>query len=155
MNQQTTGRMLLAHNFNVSEDEIPPLTREEFARVFIEGLQSQNNINCRLIDNPHWVVEIIFSTTEFSPKEVGAICGQILLNKRQQQKLKNQTVPNILILGGKKTSPAINTSSTSLKPGEWGVDVVETKSATAFLAAIQWELKTSKRPIDNIFKIEL
>ena len=66
MNQQTTGRMLLAHNFNLSEEELSPLSREEFARVFIEGLQSQNNINCSLIDNPHWVVEIIFPTTEFS-----------------------------------------------------------------------------------------
>lgn len=155
MNQQTTVRMLLAHNFNLSQEELPPLNREEFAQVFIDGLQSQDNISCSLINNPHWVVEILFPKDDFVAKEIGAICGQILLEKRQKQKSNNQIMPDILILGGKKTSPPISTSPTSLQPEEWGVDVVETNSAATFLDSIEWELKTSKRPIENIFKIEL
>ena len=155
MNKQTTGRMLLAHNFNLSEYEFPPLNRQEFAQIFIDGLKSHDNISCSLIDNHHWVVEILFPTDNFMPKEIGEICGQILLNKRQKQKSDNPITHDILILAGKKTSPAISTSPTSLQPGEWGVDVVETNSAETFLAAIEWELKTSQRPKENIFKVEL
>ena len=155
MNQPTKGRMLLSHNFNLSPEQLPPLNREEFAQIFIEGLQSQDNISCSLINNPHWSVEILFPTNAFMAKEIGEICGQVLLDKRQKQKSNNQIMPDILILGGKKTSSPISTSPTSLQPGEWGVDVVETNSASSFLDAIQWELKTSQRPRENIFKIEL
>ncbi len=155
MNQPTTERMLLAHNFNLPQKQLPPLNREEFAQIFIDGLKFQDDINCSLINNSHWVVEILFPINDFMPKEIGAICGQILLNKRQKQKSSDQIMPDILILGGKKTSPPRSISPASLQPGEWGVDVIETDSAKTFLTAIEWELKTSKRPVENIFKVEL
>ena len=146
--------MLLSHNFNLFKGELPALNREQFARVFIDGLQSQDSISCNLIKNPHWIVEIIYSEAEFSAKEVGDICSKILLEKRKEQKKDNETMPDILFLGGKKTTPAMGTSETSLQFGEWGVDVVETPSAEVFLASIQWDNAIASKPADSIFKIQ-
>lgn len=147
------GRMLLSHNFNLNNNELPALNREEFAQVFIEGLKEKENIQCRYIKNPHWVVEIIFPTTEFEPQEIGQICGNILIEKRNQQ-LDSELATDTLILGGKKTTPATSASPTALQTGEWGVDVVETPNAAAFLAGINWTGMTADKPDDGIFKIE-
>ena len=153
MSNLSTGRMLLSHNFNLYDNVIPAMNREQFAQVFIEGFQEQDNISCSLIENPHWIVEIIFPIEQFSAQQIGVKCGHILADKRKSQ--NNPKIPNILILGGKKTSPAVGNSPTSLQPGEWGIDVVETESTEAFLTSINWEELSSQRPIDNVFKIEL
>ena len=144
--------MLLSHNFNLNNNELPALNREEFAQVFIDGLKEKENISCSYIENPHWVVEIIFPTENFEPQTIGQMCGEILTNKRKSQtdSLKTDT----LILGGKKTTPVNSASPTALKPGEWGVDVVETPKADAFLTSINWEILTEGKPSDGIFKIE-
>ncbi len=155
MSDPATGRMLLSHNFNLSQSELPELSREEFAQVFVNGLQSKESIRCSSLEHPHWMVEILFPIAEFSPEEIGRICGQILSEKRQVEKPDDRVMPDILVLGGKKTTPAMSTSPTSLQPGEWGVDVVETPSAAIFLSAIQWETTISQKPTDSIFKIEL
>jgi hypothetical protein len=147
--------MLLSHNFDIHNYELPSLTREEFAQVFINGMPAQTNITCRLIDNPHWVVEVIFPTDEFSAEQVGKMCGDVFQEKRRSPKANSEKTPDILILGGKKATPPTSDSPTSLQTGEWGVDVVETAIASTFLAAIQWETMTASKPIDSIFKIEL
>lgn len=153
MSDQSTGRMLLSHNFNLNNNELTALNREEFAQVFVEGLQKQDNIQCSYIQNPHWVVEIKFPLDKFAPHEIGQMCGEILTNKRQNQ-LKSELTTDTLILGGKKTTPVTSASPTSLQTGEWGVDVVETTQAEAFLAAINWDAMTADKPSDGIFKIE-
>ena len=147
------ARMLLSHNFNLYKGELPALNREQFAQVFIDGLQSQAKINCSLISNPHWIVEILYSESEFSAEDIGKICGEILLQKRQEQKQENQITTDTLLLGGKKTTPATSTLKTSLQTGEWGVDVVETPSAEMFLDSINWNIMTENKPADSIFKI--
>ena len=158
MSETAKGRMLLSHNFNLYEGELPALNREQFAQIFIDGLQSQPYTSCKFIKNPHWIVEIIFPIAEFKAAEIGKICGDILLKKRQEQKSNssnsNGVMPDILFLGGKKTTPAISTSATSLQPGDWGVDVVETPAAEIFLANIQWDATIASKPDDNVFKIE-
>lgn len=155
MNEAKLGRMLLSHNFDISEEIFPELTREEFTSVFVDGLSQQNKINCRLVNNPHWIVELLFPVEEFSPNKVGEICAQALLQKRLTQKPIDVSMPDILILGGMKTTPAISFSSDSLQPGEWGVDVVETLSSKQFLDALQWETVIADKPINSVFKIEL
>ena len=145
--------MLLSHNFNLNNNELPALNREEFAQVFIEGLPEQEHIQCSYIQNPHWVVEIKFPVDKFTPQEIGQMCGEILTNKRKSQ-LESELTTDTLILGGKKTTPVTSASSTSLQTGEWGVDVVETAQAEAFLAAINWDAMTADKPSDGIFKIE-
>ena len=147
------GRMLLSHNFNLRNNELPALVREDFAGVFINGLEGKN-IKCSYIQNPHWVVEILYPTAEFEPKEIGQMCGEILTSKRRSQQSDSKLPTDTLILGGRKTSPATSMSPTSLKSGEWGVDVVETAQASVFLQDIAWEKMIADKPSDGIFKIE-
>ena len=155
MNDSLQGRMLLSHNFDVSEDIVPELSREEFATVFIEGFNSHADISCRLVNNPHWIVEILFPISELSPQQVGERCAEILAEKRRTQHSGDSSIPNILILGGIKTTPAMSTSPDSLQPGEWGVDVVETASIEQFLQAIGWEATVTQKSPDTVFKVEL
>lgn len=155
MSNSTTGRMLLSHNFELKDNIFPQLSREEFAQVFIDGFQDKPNIACSSIDNPHWMVEILFPLDEFSADKIGQFCGKILEQKRKSQKPDNVKLPDILILGGKKTTPPLNSSPTSLQTGEWGVDVVETDSADDFLTALDWDNRIAQKPIDSVFKIEI
>ncbi len=152
VSDKSTGRMLLSHNFNLSNNELPALNREEFARVFIDGLKDKNGISCSYIQNPHWVVEIIFPAEQYEAKAIGQMCGEILTSKRKSQ---TEAIANdTLILAGKKTTPASSTSATSLQPGEWGVDVVETAKADIFLKSINWDALTADKPSDGIFRID-
>ena len=155
MDESTTGRMLLSHNFDLYDQVFDKLTEEEFAQVFIDALNSQENIEVNFIDNPHWNVEILFPTSEFTPQKIGELCAQALKQQRLQENPETAKLPNILILAGKKTTPPLNSNPTSLQPGEWGVDVVETASVSTFLTAIRWEERIYTRPVENIFKIEL
>ncbi|MDJ0632503.1 MAG: DUF2656 domain-containing protein [Xenococcaceae cyanobacterium MO_188.B29] len=155
MSNPTTGRMLLSHNFELKDNIFPQFSREKFAQVFIDGFQDKPNIACSSIDNPHWMVEIIFPSDEFSADKIGQFCAKILEQKRKSQKPDNVKMPDILILGGKKTTPPISDSPTSLQPGEWGVDVVETASADSFLTDLNWDERVKDKPIDRVFKIEI
>ncbi len=149
------GRMLLSHNFEIIDKSFPPLSREEFAQVFIDGFKDYKNITCESMNNSHWMVEIVFSQDEFSPHQIGQYCAEILEQKRKSEKPEYVKMPDILILAGKKTTPPINDSPTSLQPGEWGVDVVETASADNFLTSLNWYEKVEQKPLDRVFKIEI
>jgi hypothetical protein len=144
------GRMLLSHNFDISPNVVPALSREAFSAIFREGLKAP--IQCRLVDNPHWVVEVLFPNSEFSPPQVGQLCAEALAAKRQAE---IQGSADILILGGIKTTPATSDSPDALQPGNWGVDVVETVSAARFLEAIAWEATIAQKPAESIFKVAM
>ncbi len=152
VNDTSQGRMLLSHNFDVSPDLFTILSREEFTAVFVESLSEQRMLPCRMVDNPHWIMEILFAPDEFSPEQVGTLCAQALAKKRRMQR---DTMPEILVLGGLKTTPPTSSSPDALQPGNWGVDVVETQSAGAFLQSIGWESTIAQRPANSIFKVEL
>jgi hypothetical protein len=139
--------MLLSHNFNISPEIVPALSREEFAKVFESGM---SQTTCRLINHPHWIVEILFAIAEFSPAEIGQLCATALATKRQQ----TGVVPQILILGGLKTTPPTSDAPEALQTGEWGVDVVETESSATFLQGLNWDAAIAQKPADTIFKIE-
>ena len=144
--------MLLSHNFDLRHSELPALKREDFAQVFADGLKGKEGVKCSYIENPHWVVEILFPADKYEAKEIGQMCGEILTSKRKQQ--SSALTTDTLILGGKKTTPATSMSPTSLKTGEWGVDVVETLQANAFLESINWDSLSADKPSDGIFKLE-
>jgi Protein of unknown function (DUF2656) len=143
------GRMLLSHNFQVTSDVVPPLSREEFTAVFVQSLGE--SIHCHGLDNPHWIVEILFPMAQFTPQQIGDLCAQVLAKKR--------SVPNgsldILVLGGLKTTPPTSNSPSALQPGNWGVDVVETSSGKDFLASIDWDRMIADKPATSIFIVEL
>ncbi len=150
--------MLLSHNFDISPDVLPALSREEFAQVFQAGLGDQPNLHCRLINHPHWTVEILFATPEFSAQQVGELCAQALaevrtLDAKRSPQITSGANPDILVLGGLKTTSPTSASPDALQPGEWGVDVVETPSGDAFLRGIAWETTMAQRPPDSIFKV--
>jgi hypothetical protein len=143
------GRLLLSHNFDVSPDLVPALSREEFVDVF--RLSLPEALPCRQVNNPHWIVEILFPAAEYSPSQIGELCAQALADKRRT----GNAIPEILVLGGIKTTPTTSDSPDALQPGDWGVDVVETRSGEAFLQAIAWEATVAQKPADSIFKVAL
>ncbi|MBT9317573.1 DUF2656 domain-containing protein [Leptothoe spongobia] len=146
-----TTRMLLSHNCTLPEGQVSTLSRADFANVFIEGLKAHGDIQCSLIENPHWMVEVLFSTQ--SPTDIAALCAQSLASQRVAEPDKQINRHTVMLLGGLKTSPAIGTSPTSLQPGEWGVDVVETVSPDQFLAGLNWDTVTASKPPEQIFKV--
>ena len=146
-------RMLLSHNCTLADDQVSPLNRADFAHVFMSALKPHQAIRCSLIDNPHWIVEVLFDPQQHSSTDVAMLCAQSLSSRRLADpypKLDNHTV---MLLGGIKTTPALGSSPTSLRPGEWGVDVVETVSPQEFLAGINWETAIASKPSEQIFKV--
>ncbi len=141
--------MLLSHNFQVSPEFFTALSRSEFTAVFAESLGSQ--MKCQMLDNPHWVVEVLFPADVFTPQQVGELCAQALAAKRQPATSKLE----ILVLGGLKTTPPTSDSPVALQPGNWGVDVVETSSSEEFLQSINWDTMIADKPSTAIFRIEL
>jgi Protein of unknown function (DUF2656) len=137
------GRMLLSHNFNLSPDRLPVLSREQFAAVF-RSMDSPT----RLIDHPHWIVEVRFE--HLTPLQVGDQVLKALMAFRRTQTAEE---PDFLVLGGIKTTPPTSADPEALQPGEWGVDVVETESGEAFLSAIEWETTIAAKSPDTIFKV--
>ena len=150
MTDISQGRMLLSHNFDISSDVVPALSREAFSAIFQDGLGAP--IQCRLVDNPHWVVEVLFPSDEFSPQQMGQLCAEALAMKRKTEVRGNL---GILVLGGIKITPATSASPDALQPGNWGVDVVETASTTRFLEAIAWETTIAQKPAESIFKVAI
>ncbi|MEM7794541.1 MAG: DUF2656 family protein [Cyanobacteria bacterium P01_C01_bin.118] len=146
-----TTRMLLSHNCTLPTGQVSNLSRDDFAQVFINALKPQADIQCSLIENPHWVVELLFS--QQSPTEVAQMCAQALAARRVAEPDKQVTSHTVMLLGGMKTTPAMGTSPTSLQPGEWGVDVVETVAPDQFLAGLNWDTVTASKPPEQIFKV--
>ena len=154
MTKSERGRMLLSHNFDISEDIFPKLNISEFTQVFTDELSKYPQIQVRQLNHAHWLVEILFPSDEFSPPQVGEFCAEALVNKRMSQTQNNDSLPDILILGGLKKTPPLSDDPDALQTGEWGIDVVETQSAENFLIGIEWETKTANKTIENVFKIE-
>ena len=149
----TITRMLLSHNCTLLEGQVSSLSRQDFANAFIEGLKTYTDIQCSLIDNPHWMVEILFDAQQKTPTDVAALCAQSLSTQRLAEPDRQINSYTVMLLGGIKTTPAMGNSSTSLQPGEWGVDVVETLSPEQFLAGLNWETVTASKPPEQIFKV--
>jgi Protein of unknown function (DUF2656) len=152
VSESNWGRMLLSHNFQVSPEFFTALSRSEFTTVFAEGLGSQ--MKCQMLDNPHWVVEILFPADVFTPQQVGELCAQALAAKRQPATHHSVTGKlEILVLGGLKTTPPTSDSPAALQPGNWGVDVVETSSGEEFLRSINWDTMIADKPPATIFQV--
>ena len=144
--------MLLSHNCTLPSGQVSKLSRDDFANVFIEGLKAYPDIQCNLIENPHWIVEILFDGQHKSPTDVAKHCARALCTQRSVETDTDASY-TIMLLGGIKTTPALSPSPTSLRLGEWGVDVVETVSPDQFLAGLNWESVTASKSPEEIFKV--
>ena len=142
--------MLLSHNFTLIEDETHPLNREEFAEVFIQGLDAQTGVSCSAIENPHWVVEVRYDTDQYAPSEVGQLCVETLAKYRADHQSEGFYV---MALGGLKTTSPTG-APPSLQAGEWGVDIVETRDPNMFLEEINWHKLAGAKPSENVFKVD-
>lgn len=151
MTEAASGRMLLAHNFDITDSSLPALSRADFTRLIVAGFQLQADILCGPVEHPHWVVAVQFPLT-LTPLQVGAQIGQILATYRR---VSDRPYPAILILGGSKTSPATSSDPAALQPGQWGVDVVETATVDRFLQGIGWAATVAGRSADSIFKVAI
>ncbi|AFY95018.1 DUF2656 domain-containing protein [Chamaesiphon minutus] len=151
MDNLDRGRMLLSHNFDITDGRLAGLSREEFTEVFRIGTSDDTRIQCRSIAHPHWIVEILFDRA-LDPQAVGAECARILAQYRQQD-ARNRA--DILILGGIKTTPPTSPDPDALQPGQWGVDVVETVNGDLFLTKIDWDATIAQKPADSTFKVQL
>jgi Protein of unknown function (DUF2656) len=152
MNDSQSLRMLLSHNFDLTDGTVPALSREAFTQVFVDGFSSDPEVKCRQVDNPHWIVEIICEAGFLTPQQVGEKCVQMLSASRSQS--LDQVDFDILVLGGIKTTPATSNSPDALQANQWGVDVVETKLGEQFLRSIGWDSTIAGKPVDSIFKVE-
>ncbi len=148
-------RMLLSHNFDINPIAVSSLSREEFAEVFRLGLSDRPSCQIRLIDHPHWIAEILFDSNQFSPQQIGEFCAIALHHKRISQGITLENLPEILVLGGIKTTPPTSNAPDTLQTGDWGVDVVETLSGDNFLKGISWEATIASKPSDQIFQVIL
>jgi Protein of unknown function (DUF2656) len=153
MNSPQTCRMLLSHNFDIVDANVPALSREAFTQLFIDGFGDRPEVKCRHVDNPHWIVEVVCEANFLTPQQLGEKCAQILATSRTKS---IGTIDfDILILGGIKTTPATSSSPDALQANQWGVDVVETKSGEQFLRSIGWESTIAGKSADRIFKVEV
>ncbi len=150
MTDNLDGRMLLSHNFALTEGEVHPLNREEFADVFTKGLADKSAVSCNPIESPHWVVEVHYQTSELTPEAVGQLCAETLGAYRKAHRKSNFCV---MALGGEKTTPPTG-EPPSLQTGEWGVDVVETAAPEEFLEEINWDKLAGAKPAEKIFRVD-
>ena len=146
-------RMLLSHNCTLPEGQVASLSRDAFAQVFIDGLKAHRDIQCSPVENPHWMVEVLFDPKQKSPTQVAELCAQSLGDQRLSEPDRAVDSYTVMLLGGIKSTPAMGTSPMSLQPGEWGVDVVETVTPDQFLAGLNWDTVTASKPSEQIFKV--
>jgi Protein of unknown function (DUF2656) len=139
-------RFLLSHNYSITPDIAPPLTVEAFCQAF-----TSQSVQAKALNHPHWRCEIRIDHVS-DPQTIGESLAAALATYRKAQ-LNGMINHQILALGGLKTTPATSTSPEALQPGEWGVDMVETIDADAFLAALGWEKLIADKPATEIFQV--
>ena len=134
---------VLSHNLQVVATDVPSLTPDELA----QGLQQHPQINkAEPLQHPHWMVRL---EAELSPAELAHVVPAAWRSLRQEAGHAHNHA--VLALGGRKDSAGAPGSP--LQEGCWGVDVVETTDAQAFLAAINWEGLKQSRPADGVFEV--
>jgi hypothetical protein len=148
----SSQRMLLAHNFTLTDGRLPALSRDQFAQVFVAGFAADPTVQVRPLSHPHWMIEILFPAAG-DPAEIGSRCAHLLAQARYSQAPPHTTMPQVLVLGGCKTTPVTQATPGGLQTGEWGVDVVETDSEADFLAAMGWEQAIATKPSGTLFKV--
>jgi len=140
-------RFLLSHNRQIDAPELPPITAQQLAaglrRHWGDGLEAMP------LEHPHWMVALQADQTAEAMAERLLQAWRALRpgNGQGGTTLQHQ----LLALGGRKDQPAA--PGAALQWGDWGVDVVETRDAEAFLAAIHWDDLKQGRPVDGVFEL--
>jgi hypothetical protein len=133
---------VLSHNLQIQSESVPSFTAEELA----EGLSlHSDHIKANALNHPHWMVlvESELSSHELAREVVDSW-------KKLRQSLGHSINHSLVALGGRKDSVA--TSSSPLKEGYWGVDVVECLNPDMFLESINWDSLKAARPEESVFE---
>ncbi len=146
-------RMLVSHNFDITDPAIPVLSPGNFTEIFLMALEVNDSVGfCQRIDNPHWIFELRFDGNRFTAQQIGDRLVKALAEARKSKVAADVIRPHTLALGGLKQTPATVVSRNSLQPNEWGVDVVETVDADAFLAGLNWEATIASKDPATVFQ---
>ncbi len=135
---------VLSHNLQVQAADVPPLTADQLAA----GLKRMETAieAAEVLTHPHWIVRL---ESEL-PAEAMAMAVATAW-KALRRELGQGHGHTVMALGGRKDSEAA--PGAPLQQGSWGVDVVETADAEAFLAAINWSSLKAGRPADGVFEV--
>lgn len=133
---------VLSHNLQIRSESVPSLTSEELAQGLSEH---SDHIKASALAHPHWMVQV---ESELSVQE---LTKEVVNSWKKLRLALGHSIDHSLIaLGGRKDSAA--TSSSPLKEGYWGVDVVECSDPDAFLESINWSALKGGRPEDAVFE---
>lgn len=139
-------RFLLSHNLQVDSDRLPALSAVDLASGLLANISA--DVHTEALIHPHWLVQV---DADLLPADLAVA---ILQGWRRIR--ANAGVPDdacqLLALGGRKDDPA--GPGALLQHGNWGVDVVETLDAAAFLHSINWEQLKQGRAADGVFRLQ-
>lgn len=139
-------RFLLSHNLQVVSEKLRGLKSADLAAGLVAHLPT--GVQVKALSHPHWLVQV---EADLLPID---LANAVLLAWRQLRCSAgaNDADCQLLALGGRKDDQAA--SGALLQQGDWGVDVVETLSADAFLQSINWELLKQGRALDGVFELQ-
>ena len=139
-------RFLLSHNLQVVSDNLKGLNSAELAAGLVAHLST--DVRVQAVSHPHWLVQV---EADLLPVD---LANAVLLAWRQLRCSAGATddACQLLALGGRKDDQAA--SGALLQQSDWGVDVVETLDAVAFLQSINWELLKQGRAPDGVFELQ-
>ncbi len=117
-------------------------SHEEFHKFLSEAVRDFPGTS-KPLNHAHWLLEL--QADSFAFTHIGQAITDYLAAKREDY------VPTVevLALGGKKLLPS---AFSSLEVGDWGVDVVETHDAQAFLSAINWQAIVLSKDSESVFE---
>jgi len=137
--------LLLSHNHGVPESLAPGLNASAFATAFLP--LGTRGWTVEPLDHHHWRVRLV---ADEAPSVMGQAALHCLRVLRLSQGIRADY--GLLALGGRKDRRAV--AGSPLQLGSWGVDVVETPSAEAFLATIGWSGLVATRPHGTWFALQ-
>jgi len=135
---------VLSHNLQVVDPNVPAFDFAELAAGLREHCASVSSAEA--LTHPHWKVKLESSA------EPESLATEITTAWRALRAAKEHDLSHVVMaLGGRKDSAGL--PGAPLQMGGWGVDVVETADAEAFLKAINWTGLTAGRPEDAVFAV--
>ena len=138
-------RFLLSHNLQVVSDNLKGLNSAELAAGLVAHLPT--DVHVQALSHPHWLVQV---EADLLPIDLANAVLQAWRELRCSAGAADDAC-QLLALGGRKDDQAA--SGALLQRSDWGVDVVETLNAAAFLQSINWDLLKQGRAPDGVFEL--
>ncbi len=155
MLKSTKQSLLLTHKFDCNDPIFPPLSREEFTQVFIDGFSKYPLISCSLVNHSYWISKISFPFPKFSAEDIAKISAQALAQKRLAESPIGHIIPDIIILGEKSNQVGLHHDDFTQKNSHWTLTIIETKSGKTLLKNLYTKSLGYSSSKDNLFTVAL